>query len=292
VSTASADVNTPSLKERGVYTYKENPYDSSLAGQCTAYSWGRTYEKLGIQMKAAKYPAANLWLTNGWKNQATGQTFTIGAKGQPKANSIAVWGRILNGKEVDGHVAFVENVNGDTISFTESNWHTFSKLRRGGGYDGYDIPLSISKFETRAAKEGTYVLKGYIYLTNSQPTPTIIRVTGTDKVYHVDTNGKIAWIPTVNVFNYWGWDWNSIKDISQAEFNNYQLASPPIVVFKDGLFIQQTGGNEISLISGGARHPFASWNAYLQHGGKADQSNVKPVTASEYSLNGLGFTYY
>jgi hypothetical protein len=38
--------------------------------------------------------------------------------------------------------------------------------------------------------------------------------------------------------------------------------------------------------------PFASWNAYLQHGGKADQSNVKPVTASEYSLNGLGFTYY
>lgn len=122
--------------------------------------------------------------------------------------------------------------------------------------------------------------------------PTLIRVTGTDKVYHVDTNGKIAWIPTANVFNSWGWNWNSIKDISQAEFNTYPLASPSIVVFKDGTFIKQNGGYEISLISGGARHPFASWDAFLRHGGAADQSNVKTVTPAEYTLNGLGSTYY
>ncbi len=170
VSIASADSDTPSLTKGEVYTYTANPFYPTYAGQCTAYAWGRTYEKLGIQMKADKYPDANLWLTNGWKNKATDQKFAIGAKGQPKSNSIAVWGWILDGKEVGGHVAFVENVNGNTVTFTESNWNTYKKTNRGGGYDGDVKSYPLSNFETRAAKEGTYILKGYIYLTNPQST--------------------------------------------------------------------------------------------------------------------------
>lgn len=288
---ASADENAPSLQKKEVYTYKESPFYPSLAGQCTAYAWGRAYEKLGIRMKASKYPSANLWLNYAWKNAATGEQFATGAKGQPKANSIAVWGRILNGKEVDGHVAFIENVNGNTVSFTESNWDTFKDTKRGGGYDGYVKSRSISTFETRPAKEGTYVLKGYIYLTNSQPTstPTLIRATATDKVYHIDTNGKKAWIPTANIFNSWGWDWNDIKDISQAELNKYPTATPNKIVFKDGTFIKYN--NEISIIQNGKRCPFSNWQAYLNHGGKSSPK-VYDVTAYEYSLNARGSTIY
>jgi len=288
VSTASADANTPSLTKGGVYTYTVSPYYPTYAGQCTAYAWGRTYEKLGIKMLASKSPAANLWLTNGWKNKANGQYFAIGAKGQPKSNSIAVWGWIVNGKEVGGHVAFVENVNGNTVTFTESNWDTYKLANgnRGGGYDGYVKSYSLSKFETRPAKEGKYVIKGYIYLSDS---PTLVRVTGTQKVYLIDTNGKKAWIPTANVFNSWGWNWNSIKDITQTEFNKYSSATPDKVVFKDGTFIKYNG--EISIIENGKRRPFANWQAYLNHGGKQSPT-VYDVTAAEYSLNPTGSTIY
>lgn len=123
-------------------------------------------------------------------------------------------------------------------------------------------------------------------------TPTLIRVVGTDPVYHIDTNKNKAWIPTANVFNSWGWSWNDIKEVSQAEFDTYPWASPSKIVFKDGTFLKQSGGYEISLISGGARHPFATWDAYLRYGGASDQSNVKTVTPEEYTLNGLGSTYY
>jgi len=60
---------------------------------------------------------------------------------------------------------------------------------------------------------GSYKLKGYIYLPIDS-VPTLIRATGTDKVYHVDINNKKAWVPTANVFNSWKWNWNLIKDIS------------------------------------------------------------------------------
>lgn len=116
--------------------------------------------------------------------------------------------------------------------------------------------------------------------------PVLIRVMGTTQVYHIDTNGHKAWIPTAKVFNSWGWDWNSITDVTQTQFNAYPDASPSKVVFKDGTFIKY--GNDIAIIKNGQKCQFTNWQAYVNQHGSSDLNGVVPVDAFEWSLNGRG----
>lgn len=120
----------------------------------------------------------------------------------------------------------------------------------------------------------------------------LIRVVGTSNVYYIDSSNRKALVPTENVFKTHNWRWEDVRPVTSTELNRFATANPSVIVFPDGVFLKKSGGYEISLIRGGLRHPFASWDAYLRYGGKSDQSNVMTVTAYEYSLNALGNTYY
>ena len=85
------------------YTSK-NPFYPAYHGQCTWYCWGRAYEKLGISLPYRGN--AGTWL-GAASNKGT----------TPRENSIAVW---TGGAY--GHVAFVENVSGNNVYISESNF--------------------------------------------------------------------------------------------------------------------------------------------------------------------------
>ncbi|MDW7651186.1 MAG: CHAP domain-containing protein [Bacillota bacterium] len=128
-----------------------NPfYHSGVGGQCTGFVWGRVREKMEAELpfrNHAKY----------WWDEAEG----VFARGiLPAPNSIAVWT-----SERYGHVAFVESVDGDLVTFNEGNWNTFSgdNGRLGGGYDGGPKTLTRQQMEVRGIDD-EYQLLGYIYL--------------------------------------------------------------------------------------------------------------------------------
>lgn len=259
VPTASATPFAPDLSNAG---YK-NPTNTYPYGQCTWFAWGRAYEH-GVTMP--HYGNAVNWYNN----------IDYPKSSTPRSDSIAVWSG-----NTYGHVAYVERVDGDLVYINEANYNTYKKGNTGGGYDGIYKTLTSTTMKAR----GSYKLKGYIYLPIDSA-PTLIRVTGTDQVYHVDINNKKAWVPTANVFNSWKWDWNLIKAISQTQLNAYPDASPSKVVFKDGTFIRYD--NDIAIIQGGQKCQFTNWQAYINHGGSPTLKGVYPVDASEWSLNARG----
>lgn len=258
VSAASENPFPPNLASDG-YKSSVNPYSY---GQCTWFAFGRAYEH-GVTLP--KCGNAVNWYTQ--LGYPTGST--------PKANSIAVWS---GGSPAYGHVAYVERVDGQLVYVNEANYNTYKK---GGGYDGSCKILTPDAMKSR----GSYKLKGYVYLPIISP-PTLIRVAGTTQVYHVDINGKKAWVPTSNVFNSWKWDWSLIQDITQSQFNKYPNASPTTIVFNDGTFIKYN--NDIAIIQAGKKCQFSNWQAYLNHGGSPTLAGVYTVNAYEWSLNAPG----
>jgi surface antigen len=175
--------NIPNLKNSG-YLAPTNLYAvSGYGGQCTAFAWGRAYEKTGIKLKFINnnYPNANVWYDQ-----------TTSPKGQiPMPNSIVVW---TSGTY--GHVAYLESLNGNNIILNQANKNSYKNpliYPWGGGYDG--APLTTL---TRTSI-GSYMagLKGYIYLTDvplsispaSGPRGTTFTFSG--KGY--TPNGKITW---------------------------------------------------------------------------------------------------
>jgi hypothetical protein len=66
-------------------------------------------------------------------------------------------------------VAFVENVNGNRVAWTEANWNSFNSFASindpsnatwGGGFDGQVKSATIAQFETRTG----YTFLGYVYI--------------------------------------------------------------------------------------------------------------------------------
>jgi surface antigen len=118
-------------------------YGGSKWYECTRYAFGRAYEKTNTKLTFSKS-----WGRHGgaWydlvKNLKRGSV--------PKSNSLVVW---QNGKY--GHVAYVESVDGNNITITESNWANPTN----GKFNGSKV-FTIDKIKNR----GTYKLKGYIYL--------------------------------------------------------------------------------------------------------------------------------
>lgn len=128
-----------------------NPFaQCNLYGQCTWYAWGRANEVLGVNI-----PCRNN--ANTWYSVAKNNGYAVGAT--PRKNSIAVWS-----KGQYGHVAYVEKVEGNSVTITESNWDRVTydyqyNIESGiKYYSGYKT-LSTSQMQSRY---GT--LLGYIYL--------------------------------------------------------------------------------------------------------------------------------
>jgi surface antigen len=124
-------------------------------GQCTWFAWGRAHEVNGINTPDFSGDAVN-WYTDKVKN-------TI------RSNSIAVWYGDAN-INPHGHVAYVEKVEGDSVTYNEANVLSYqnNSIDRGG-YDGQPKTSTISAFERRGGGIGN--IKGYIYLDNSAQNP-------------------------------------------------------------------------------------------------------------------------
>lgn len=119
------------------YNKNLNPFaQANWLGQCTWYAWGRTNEVTG-----KKLPCRGDART--WYSVAKNNGYSVGAT--PKNNSIAVWS---NGSY--GHVAYVEKVDGNNVTITESNWNRVT----------YDNVYTIEK--------GIYYYSGYKTLTKAQ----------------------------------------------------------------------------------------------------------------------------
>lgn len=111
-------VVVPRLNSDGMlnnpYWYSLNPFYQSGYGlpNCTCYAWGRRYEITG------KAPDTSLGNADKWfdyavsHGQKTGQT--------PKAGSIMVWKYTGSHANDGGHVAIVEEVDGETVVTSNS----------------------------------------------------------------------------------------------------------------------------------------------------------------------------
>ncbi len=92
------------------YCSTVNPfYQSGYGGQCTAYAWGRAYEKFNINLSPRSH--AGTWVDSTVKDLSTGKVLSVSKT--VKADSIAVWKA-----GAYGHVAYVERVVNGVVYFT------------------------------------------------------------------------------------------------------------------------------------------------------------------------------
>lgn len=119
------------------YYFASNPF--ARAGfpmpNCTTYAYGRAWELLGTRPNLSTRDAHYFWGDN-----IRSQTYPYGQ--EPRVGAIVCW----NSGEL-GHVAIVEEIQGDKILISESVWK--------GSY-----------FNTRWIAKSTPSLQGYIYIAN------------------------------------------------------------------------------------------------------------------------------
>jgi len=159
---------------RDYYTTLNPYYKSGFGGQCTAYVWGRAYERnsgLWLITKGNAYPSAKFWWSGTTPTSTSGLSANIKhvESQQPAANSLAIWAG--DSTNTHGHIAYVESWDGTSVSFTEANIKTFSSTKYGGGVDdeGRVKKLSLSSFRSRG--KGIGALLGFVHLN---PTPNRI----------------------------------------------------------------------------------------------------------------------
>jgi surface antigen len=140
-----------------------NPFDQQddTWYECTRYAFGRTHEKMGTVLTFSQ----NYNRHGGrWYDLVNNPDLEKGS--EPRSNSLAVW---EYGEH--GHVAFVEEVDGDKVIISEANWAS----PPNGKYNG------TKEFTKESIKQrGNYNIVGYIYLEF----PSI-------NVKILDENGKI-----------------------------------------------------------------------------------------------------
>lgn len=111
---------------------------TSCLPNCVGYAWGRAYEILGKKPDLAK-TNANTW----WDYNINNNCYSYGYT--PKLGAIMCWG-YSNG----GHVAVVEEINGNNITISES-WYSNMRWRK--------YTTTISTMESYYSN-----FQGYIYL--------------------------------------------------------------------------------------------------------------------------------
>lgn len=120
-----------------------NPFDQWGASwyECTRYAWGRAFEKTGKQVA---FSVSEKRHGGKWYDIVVG----LSKGSEPQPNSLVSW----RGTDGVGHVAYVEEVNGDYVTISESN------MKLDGRYNGTKT-ITKSAMKTRLAN-----FAGYIYL--------------------------------------------------------------------------------------------------------------------------------
>lgn len=191
---AQANAATCSHKD---YCTTDNPlYKSGYGGQCTAYAWGRAYEKMGVSIQ---FP-------NPWGRDAKNwyQIVKSLPRGrQVKDNSIAVFAG--DSSNTNGHVAYVEYVKDGRIYFNEANvYPVYKDTKYGGGYTGSMKNQTIYEFENRGKGVGKII--GYIYLSGTASKVPTLRSPSNHSQQHA-TKVNFRWSNN-----------NSSSTISKVEF--------------------------------------------------------------------------
>ena len=173
--TVSLDVQAAGSPSWNSSAYNNsNPFAASgYYGQCTWYAWGRAYELMGKSL-----PCKGNART--WYDVARNAGWSVGS--EPRANSIAVWNKNY------GHVAYVENVSGSSVTISEANFRTNYlddqcwDLSVGIQYYDGTRTLTASQMQNRY---GT--LLGYIYL--GAPEVTTPPIVSEGKIIGADEGG-------------------------------------------------------------------------------------------------------
>lgn len=158
-----------------IITAQANIYPNGNAN-CTAYVWQRTYDKLGISLPG--WGNAQDWYYNA-KNQG------YPVSDNPKADYIVVYGKTSNNAS-PGHVAYVESVSGNKMTFSEGGYKggyhkgSMTWVKKGGytdcGYGkgwsrqclGYINPKKGSSSTSKPTQKSPSVsVKGASSITNS-----------------------------------------------------------------------------------------------------------------------------
>lgn len=226
----------PDLSTAG-YKSTINPLTKAgYGGQCTAFVYGRVYEKLGIKLSQKSYKATgNDGLTKGTVYAGfTGNARTWWYVNQqlclypygstPAANSIVIWD---DGNT--GHVAFVEEVTGSKVKINEANWNKFKNTKYGGGYDGDVKTLSTSAMK----KRGDFKLLGYIYLDSSKYVAPAISSVSNSIVTNKTATIKIGLNQTAKVKTwtyYISTKESALKGVNGCINSTYQ--NPPANVYR------------------------------------------------------------
>ena len=109
---------------------------------CTCYAWGRAYE-LTKQVPALCVYSAYLWYDYNIENQI----YPYGS--EPRLGAIACW---VYSSGTAGHVAVVEKIEGDTITFSNS------------AYSGIEFYTSTAPIDDPSDGRETWIFQGYIYI--------------------------------------------------------------------------------------------------------------------------------
>lgn len=96
----------PDISDYHYYSYNNPFYPKYGMPNCTCYAWGRAYELLGDKPNLSTGNAGE-WFEYNKRNGY----YPYGST--PKLGAIACW---------TGHVSVVENINGNSIITSESNW--------------------------------------------------------------------------------------------------------------------------------------------------------------------------
>lgn len=152
-----------------------NPFDEGT-DPSKWYCWERAYEVTGLKLPGGESEA-------GWLQQLQDAGYEVGET--PQRNSIAIWEN--DGTEVAA--AFVEEVSGDSIEISESNWDESGKY-------GEVKTLEVDQMKNRMYVWWDVVLRGYIYLekgeNQSSDDNNVVRDTDHLSIYEPNTENKTA----------------------------------------------------------------------------------------------------
>lgn len=140
-STFSPRLLAPSKSDAYYYSDKNIFYKFGYGmPNCTAYAYGRAYEILGKEPKLCPYDAQE-WFDYNKENKY----YTYGQT--PKLGAIACWS-YKNG----GHVAVVEEIENDTITFSNS------------AYGYLEFYLTTASVDDENPGQDSWEFQGYIYI--------------------------------------------------------------------------------------------------------------------------------
>lgn len=136
---------------------------------CTCYAWGRAYEILGKAPNLSAY-SAYLWYdynkNNGFYPYGT----------TPKVGAIACW---VYTSGTSGHVAVVEKVENNTITFSNS------------AYSGIEFYTNTAPVNDPSNGNKTWIFQGYIYLGDYVTSSSGTTVTETQTATTPTVNGDV-----------------------------------------------------------------------------------------------------